>query len=129
MLDFLENRRHDLSAQRDLIKQLAQELLDADRRIVTSGTWESFECFCQAVVNYFNAGNSIANASWYSDFIRFMKVSRMAESESTFFDRNVFGNNPRLDTINAINSIIDSRLPTAMAQINKYYAELRVSLL
>jgi hypothetical protein len=129
MLDFLEARRHDLAAQRDLVQHLATELRNADSRVVTPTTWTAFENFCGAIVNYFNAGNSIANASWYSDFIRFMQISRMASLEAKFFETNVFGNDPRRDVIEKISLILEHRLPAALSEVNKYYAELRSALL
>lgn len=129
ILDFLEERRHSLAAQRDLTRALAAALQQADRRIVTPNAWQAFQKFSEASLNYFVAADSIAGSSWYTDFIHFMKVSRIVGMESKFFDHNVFGNDPRTDLINHITIIVDKRLPSKLNDVNLLYAELRSSLL
>jgi len=129
LLIFLEDRRHDLAAQRDLTKKIAMEMQDADRRIVMHDAWFSFKDYCKAVENYFDASSSIARYSWFTQFIQFMKVSRLAGSEDEFFNSNVFGNDPREDIIHHISAILDRRLPKALEEVNLRYAVLRSQLL
>ncbi len=129
LLVFLEDRRHDLASQRDFTKTLAKELQEADRRIVTHDAWLAFKNYCAAVENYFDASNSVACYSWYTQFIQFMKVSRLGGMEEKFFEENVFGNDPRIDLIDHISVILDRRLPNAMAEVNLHYSKLRSHLL
>lgn len=128
ILSFLEQRRIELVGERDLVKSLADALLSMDRTFSTPFIFVALEEFAMAVSNYFVASNAIARASWYSDFINFMQVSRIME-ESNFFDKNYFGNDPRMDTIEHLNMIIDKRLPRALSEVNKNYAILRSALL
>lgn len=128
ILKFLEQRREELSAERDLTKSIAAELQKADRKIVSPHTWEAFENFNTSVVNYFTATNSIARASWYSDFIHFMLVWQAIDS-AHFFDQNAFGNDPRVDTIQHLDLLIGKKLPAALSEVNRNYAALRGALL
>lgn len=129
LLDFLEDRRHQLASRRDLAQQLAKELQSAERRVVTSGTWEAFKNFCISVVEYFEASDCIGAPSWYTDFIKFMNVARLVKLEKTFFDKNVFGNDPRTDMIAHINKIVEERLPAKLNNVHVKYAALRSALL
>lgn len=129
LLDFLEERKHELVAQRRMAKTIAEELKSAERRIVRNQAWSSFEGFCNSVIDYLGDSNSISNASWYTEFIRVMKNSRQAGIESKFFDFNAFGNNPRADIIEHINILVEHRLPRKLGTIQKRYAELRSYLL
>lgn len=129
LLDFLEERKHELVAQRRMAKTIAEELKSAERRIVRNQAWSSFEGFCNSVIEYLGDSNSISNPSWYTEFIRVMKNSRHAGIEAKFFDYNAFGNNPRTDIIEHINILVDHRLPRKLENIQKRYAELRSYLL
>ncbi|GLX86958.1 hypothetical protein tloyanaT_32110 [Thalassotalea loyana] len=129
LLDFLEDRKHEFLAQRKMAKAIAEELKNAERRIVWNSAWISFEGFCDSIIDYLGDSNSISNASWYTDFINFMKVSRLGGLEAKFFDRNVFGNDPRVDIIEHINILVDSRLPKKLETVQERYAELRIHLL
>jgi hypothetical protein len=128
MLHFLEQRRHDLAGQRDLSQTIAIELKKANKSIVPTHAWEAFENFNNSILNYFVSANAVARASWYSDFIHFMKVYQMM-GDIDFFETNVFGNDPRTDTIEHVTLIIEKRLPAALNEINKNYAALRSALL
>ncbi|WP_341705855.1 hypothetical protein [Halopseudomonas sp.] len=129
LLDFLEERKHDFITQRSMAKTIAEELKKAERRIVRNNAWEAFEGFCDAVIDYLRDSNSISNASWYTDFIRFMKVSRAIGMENKFFEHNAFGNDPRVDIIEHINILVDRRLPQRLKAVQTKYAELRSYLL
>lgn len=128
VLNFLEQRRIELVGERDLVNSLADALLSMDRKFSAPFVFDALESFAMAVSNYFVASNAVARASWYSDFIRFMRVSRIME-DSSFFDEKYFGNDPRVDTIEHLNVIIDKRLPRALSEVNKHYAILRSALL
>lgn len=130
LLDFLEERRNSLLHLRDLTIKLAEELEKAERRIVRHDDWEAIKSFCNSVVDYFEASDSVARYSWYSDFIRFMKVSRMAGREDAHFEgKNPFGNDPRADVISHLNVILGRRLPAKMGAVNSGYAQLKAVLM
>ncbi len=129
LLDFLEDRRHELAAKRNIVKTLAAELERAERRMVRNGAWISFKAFCEAIVEYFEASDNIGSPSWYTQFIHFMKTYRLAGIEDSFFDSNPFGNDPRTDIISHINIIVEERLPKKLNKIHTHYSELRSALL
>lgn len=127
-LVFLEQRRHDLAAERDLLKCLTAELKTTNRRIVAPRTWNAFKDYNESIAAYFVTANSIARASWYSDFIRFMKIDQ-GFGRTTLDCNAAFGNDPRKDTIEHVTLLLDRKLPVAMNEINRHYATLRSSLL
>ncbi|ELG4788199.1 hypothetical protein ABMY12_22215 [Vibrio vulnificus] len=131
LLDFLEERRIELLAQRELTKALACELQQADRRLIGPKTWKCFIEYCNSVEAYFHTGNAPSGYSWYSDFIRFMKVSRKANLQDIYFTKldGCFGNDPRTDLIAEIDFVLERKLPTALKKVQSNYAKLRSSLL
>lgn len=129
LLQFLEDRRHQLASKRNLSIRLAEELSGAERRLVRNGTWEAFKNFCASIEEYFEASDRIGAPSWYTQFIAFMKVSRLANTKNDFFNNNVFGNDPRTDMIKHINKIVEQRLPAKLDSIHIQYAALRSALL
>lgn len=131
LLFFLEERRVELLAQRELTKALACELQKADRRLIPPNTWKIFIEYCKSVELYFSTGNAPSLNSWYSDFIRFMKVSRYANLQDIYFSdlNSCFGNDPRIDLIAEIDFLLGEKLPTALKKVQSNYAKLRSSLL
>ncbi|HDO1316024.1 hypothetical protein [Aeromonas veronii] len=131
LLVFLEKRRVELLAQRELTKTLACELQKADRRLIGPKAWKCFVEYCESVESYFSAGNAPSRNSWYSDFIRFMKVSRKANLQDIYFSdlNNCFGNDPRKDLIAEIDFLLELKLPVALKKVQSNYAKLRSSLL
>lgn len=131
LLDFLEERRIEFLAQRELTKALACELQKTDRRLIGPKTWKCFIEYLESVEAYFYTGNAPGGYSWYSDFIRFMKVSRKANMQDVYFARldGCFGNDPRKDLIADIDFILERKLPVALKKVQSNYAKLRSSLL
>jgi len=129
LLQFLEDRRHQLASKRNLSKRLAEELSNAERRVVRNGAWEAFKNFCTSVEEYFEASDQIGAPSWYTQFIAFMRVARLGNMENDFFNSNVFGNDPRIDVITHINIIVEKRLPAKLNNVHIQYAALRSALL
>lgn len=129
LLQFLEDRRHQLASKRNLSKRLAEELSNAERRVVRKEAWMAFKNFCAAVEEYFEASDQIGAPSWYTQFISFMRVSRLGGFEGEFFNKNVFGNDPLADMIFHIDKIVEQRLPAKLNNVHVQYAVLRSSLL
>ena len=132
LLDFLEERKHQRSAERNLTKELAKALTEAERRLVRKSTWDLFNNFSKAAFDYFIASNEIARHSWYTDFINLMKLFRDVEDREIkheVFNSNIFGNDPRSDLILHLSKIIEKDLPAKLTEVNKYYAKLRGELL
>ncbi|KUO23404.1 hypothetical protein AVO51_17410 [Vibrio cholerae] len=131
LLDFLEERRVELLVQRELTKALARELQKTDRRPIGPKTWKCFVEYCESVEAYFDTGNGPSKYSWYSDFIRFMKVSRKVNLHNIYFTEldGGFGNDPRKDLIKEIDFVLEKKLPVALKKVQSNYAKLRSSLL
>lgn len=131
LLDFLEERRIEFLAQRELTKALASELQKADRRLVGPKTWKCFIEYFESVEDYFYTGNAPGGYSWYSDFIHFMRVSRKANMQDVYFSKlhDCFGSDPRKDLIVDIDFILERKLPVALKKVQSNYAKLRSSLL
>ena len=78
VIDFLEQRRRDHLAERELTEKLAEELASAERRLVRDDVWTSLREYCSAVVNYFSAASEVGGISWYTDFLNSVRAKTRA---------------------------------------------------
>lgn len=130
LITFLEHRRRDYLAERDLARKLAQELARADRRLVRDEVWTLLKNYCQAAVTYFSCASGMGGYSWYSDFLHAIRSRVQAGvTGADVWRSGGFSNNPRGDLLKKVRLNLNERLPGALEPLNAYYAALRARLL
>lgn len=127
VVDFLQERRREYVAEREVAAMLAKELVRADRRVVSDEDWASVRQFCLAVVNYFSSSSYVAGISWYSYFIDKVE-DRVSRGDSMPWARPAIAGDPQGDLLRSIRYTLDVELPHALSPINEYYAVLRTRL-
>ncbi|SRR6266550_8512531 len=128
VIAFLEERRRDYLAERELAENLARELAKAERRVVRDEVWVSVREYSQAVANYFLAATQVAGISWYTDFLNMVKVKTNA-GFSDVWDTLAITGSARHDLLKQVRAVLDVALPRALSPVNTYYAVLRTALL
>lgn len=128
IIEFLEQRRRDYVAERDLVEKLAEELASAERRLVRDEVWTNLREYCRAVINYFSAACEIGGISWYTDFLHSVKAKTNAGFTDVWSSLAISGN-ARRDLLKQVRDVLDVGLPRALGPINTYYAVLRSRLL
>lgn len=130
IIKFLEQRRRDYLADRDLAQKLSEELSKAERRIVQDNVWTSVREYCQAVRNYFYATSEVGGISWYTDFLGAVKGKlKVGIKGADLWTPAGISGSPRRDLLIKIKSVLDTGLPNALSPINTYYAIFRRDLL
>ena len=128
VIEFLEQRRRDYVAERELAEKLAEELANAERRLVRDDVWTSLREYCSAIVNYFSAASEVGGISWYTDFLNSVKAKTRAGYSDVWSSLAISGS-ARHDLLKQVREILNVGLPRALSPINTYYAVLRTRLL
>jgi hypothetical protein len=130
---FLEQRRRDYSAERDLAIQLAEKLADAERRAVRPDAWGALKAYCEAVSDYFFAPSQFAHKTWYTRYLEKVKANIHFATPNVWFDGSIYGDpkgeHARTQLIYMATSVLDRELPAALKDVNATYARLRALLL
>jgi len=132
VIAFLEERRRNAAALRDLASQITKQLDAAERRLVRADAWDEIKIFATAIAEYLDASVRFTGLTWFSGYLEVIKEKVRLGAENPWFDISIHGNpkgdRARQDLINMVAPIVDRDLPCALSRINASFARLKLIL-
>lgn len=130
IIAFLEERRADLEAERQVSKDLARYLGESPKKSMPEGRKNDVEEYCHAVLDYFKCGSSIAGLSWYGDYVNSVRVHvERPRPGRDVWTVNTITEDAAAVLLNEIDDIVTKHLPAKFGRVSTSYARFRAGLL
>jgi hypothetical protein len=129
----LESRRLDFLHERDLAKQIANQLAASERRPVRTDAWSTMLAYCNAIdrylsspyqFHYASAMTTLLDAAREGATIEFREELLVAASSNPDAAANT-----STEFTYLLDSMLERWLPGALSEVNTCYAKLRAQLL